>query len=322
MSCKALKLSGCEVAGSTFQGRKFTFTDRQINQDTFSAKVYNFQNTLITEIQGVKNANDVYFSFDELESQKIGSYKIEYWANLKDIAIEIIAIEAFKISSEPCDCAYSSDANFTLEIKEESISYSLSISVINIGGSGSGSDGKSAYEIAVENGFVGTESEWLDSLKGDDGYTPQKGVDYFDGKNGVDGKNGTDGKDGVDGAKGEKGEQGIQGVKGDKGDVGEQGLQGIQGLKGDKGDKGDPGTTSWNGITDKPTTFTPSTHTHTIAQITSLQTTLNGKAESTHTHDSITDQNGGGALKLWSGTQAQYDAIVTKDNSTIYIIKP
>lgn len=28
-------------------------------------------------------------------------------------------------------------------------------------------DGKSAYEIAVENGFVGTEQEWLDSLKGE-----------------------------------------------------------------------------------------------------------------------------------------------------------
>lgn len=29
-----------------------------------------------------------------------------------------------------------------------------------------GSDGKSAYEIAVDNGFVGTEVEWLESLKG------------------------------------------------------------------------------------------------------------------------------------------------------------
>ncbi len=28
--------------------------------------------------------------------------------------------------------------------------------------------GKSAYDLAVENGFVGTESEWLDSLKGKD----------------------------------------------------------------------------------------------------------------------------------------------------------
>lgn len=31
-----------------------------------------------------------------------------------------------------------------------------------------GSDGKSAYEIACNNGFVGTESEWLASLKGKD----------------------------------------------------------------------------------------------------------------------------------------------------------
>ena len=34
---------------------------------------------------------------------------------------------------------------------------------------GAGADGASAYEIAVDNGFVGTESEWLASLKGDKG---------------------------------------------------------------------------------------------------------------------------------------------------------
>jgi hypothetical protein len=34
-----------------------------------------------------------------------------------------------------------------------------------------GADGKSAYEIAVANGFVGTEAEWLDSLQGEDGPT-------------------------------------------------------------------------------------------------------------------------------------------------------
>lgn len=32
---------------------------------------------------------------------------------------------------------------------------------------GSGQDGKSAYEIAVDNGFVGSESDWLESLKAD-----------------------------------------------------------------------------------------------------------------------------------------------------------
>ena len=33
-------------------------------------------------------------------------------------------------------------------------------------------DGKSAYEIAVEHGYVGTEEEWLASLHGKDGITP------------------------------------------------------------------------------------------------------------------------------------------------------
>lgn len=31
-----------------------------------------------------------------------------------------------------------------------------------------GETGESAYEIAVQNGFVGTEKEWLESLKGGD----------------------------------------------------------------------------------------------------------------------------------------------------------
>lgn len=59
-----------------------------------------------------------------------------------------------------------------------------------------GKDGKSAFEIAVEHGFVGTETEWLKSLRGADGLP---GRDGTDGKNGVDGKNGTDGTNGSDG---------------------------------------------------------------------------------------------------------------------------
>lgn len=35
-----------------------------------------------------------------------------------------------------------------------------------------GSDGKSAYEIAVEEGYSGTEEEWLASLHGEDGFSP------------------------------------------------------------------------------------------------------------------------------------------------------
>lgn len=50
-----------------------------------------------------------------------------------------------------------------------------------------GKDGKSAFEIAIEHGFVGTEAEWLKSLKD---------VDGKDGVNGLPGRDGIDGTDG------------------------------------------------------------------------------------------------------------------------------
>ena len=46
----------------------------------------------------------------------------------------------------------------------------------NIVGSG-GPIGKSAYEIAVNNGFIGTEDEWLESLEGSDGISPTATVE-------------------------------------------------------------------------------------------------------------------------------------------------
>ena len=74
-----------------------------------------------------------------------------------------------------------------------------------------GKDGKSAYEIAVEHGFVGTETEWLESLKGVDGKDGVNGKDGCDGRNGVDGLPGKDGKNGADGLPGRDGIDGIDG---------------------------------------------------------------------------------------------------------------
>lgn len=68
-----------------------------------------------------------------------------------------------------------------------------------------GINGKSAYDIAVDLGFVGSESKWISSLKGLDG------KDGENGKNGLDGKNG---KDGIDGKDGENGKNGINGTDG------------------------------------------------------------------------------------------------------------
>ena len=95
-----------------------------------------------------------------------------------------------------------------------------------------GEAGKSAYEIAVDNGFVGTEQEWLESLVGPQG--PQ-------------GEQGEQGPQGEKGDKGDTGEQGPQGEKGDKGDPGEDGEDGATGATGGKGDKGDTGATGPKG---------------------------------------------------------------------------
>lgn len=97
--------------------------------------------------------------------------------------------------------------------------------------------GYSAYEIAVQEGFVGTEAEWLASLKGDTGATGPQGPQ------GVAGPQGEQGPRGVMGETGPTGPQGIQGIQGPKGDTGETGPQGPQ---------GPAGVSTWSEIEDKP----------------------------------------------------------------------
>ena len=106
--------------------------------------------------------------------------------------------------------------------------------------------GKSAYEVAVENGFSGTETEWLASLKGATGAAGADGKDGTDGKTPYVGDNGNWYIGADDTGKPSRGAKGDKGEKGDKGDTGAQGIQGeqgIQGVQGAKGDKGDTGAT-------------------------------------------------------------------------------
>ena len=72
-----------------------------------------------------------------------------------------------------------------------------------------GKDGSSAYEIAIENGFVGTAAEWLESLKGKDGIDGKDGLPGKDGADGLPGKDGTNGKDGLPGKDGRDGKDGV-----------------------------------------------------------------------------------------------------------------
>ena len=136
------------------------------------------------------------------------------------------------------------------------------------GSGGIGQDGLSAYEVAVANGFVGTEQDWLDSLVG-----PQ-------------------GPAGADGAQGIQGIQGIQGVKGDKGDTGNTGATGPTGPQGDPGPMGPSGIAYANAplsydsgtqtvsisVGTTSGTVAAGDHTHSQSDITNLTTDLAAKA--------------------------------------------
>lgn len=76
------------------------------------------------------------------------------------------------------------------------------IAVISKGG---GANGKSAYEVAVDEGFEGDVQAWLDSLVGPQGNQGPPGKDGADGTDGAQGPPGTDGKDGNTGPAGEDG---------------------------------------------------------------------------------------------------------------------
>ena len=71
-----------------------------------------------------------------------------------------------------------------------------------------GPAGSSAYQVALGNGFVGTEAQWLVSLKGAQGAQGPQGVQ------GNPGAQGVQGNPGAQGAQGPQGVQGIQGVRG------------------------------------------------------------------------------------------------------------
>ena len=78
----------------------------------------------------------------------------------------------------------------------------------------------------------------------------------------------------------------------------------------------------WAEVTGKPVAYPAIAHMHEVADINNLQTTLDSKASTTYvdTADNYIINTLMDGLKLWSGTQAQYDAIVTKNATTLYFI--
>lgn len=124
----------------------------------------------------------------------------------------------------------------TIDVTEVTESINLTVEEANALDGADGSDGLSAYEIALDNGFVGTESQWLLSLKGADGADGQDGADGIDGQDGADGQDGVDGIDGTDGLSAYQ-------IAVENGFVGTEG-QWLASLKGDQGDPGTDGISS------------------------------------------------------------------------------
>ena len=118
---------------------------------------------------------------------------------------------------------------FSPKVKAEQMESGVVITIVDADGETSatlhnganGEKGSSAYQIAVEQGYQGSESDWLSSLKGDKGDT---------------------------GERGEKGDTGLQGERGEKGETGQQGEQGPMGEKGEKGDAGVAGKDGFSPI--------------------------------------------------------------------------
>ena len=89
--------------------------------------------------------------------------------------------------------------------------------IVKVNNGSIGPQGLSAYQVALNNDFIGTEEDWLASLVG-----PQ----------GIQGEIGPEGPIGLTGP---EGPQGIQGIQGIQGEIGPQGPQGEPGPQGDEG---------------------------------------------------------------------------------------
>jgi hypothetical protein len=86
-----------------------------------------------------------------------------------------------KITQYPNNVSVSPDLNSLLDLSEKTASTTFesrkwTLTALLSWLSANGGAGKSAYEIAVDNGFVGTESDWLLSLEGADGANGANGA--------------------------------------------------------------------------------------------------------------------------------------------------
>lgn len=245
MSCNIKTIKTCEIFSDSIFARNFTFNE---TLQKVTAKIQKSDSPNVQTIELTKISNIFSLEIEPL-NLAVGNYKITYIFEIL-ISGKLIRktglIENLSILKIGCNCEKSENENldFSIELNQTVIDVELNFSVLNIGSISE--SGKSAFDIAVENGFVGTEIEWLISLKGTDGSDGKDGTNGQNGNDfkfsdftpsqlndlkvkgdpftfqdltpaqvvlmkGKDGANGTNGKDGKDGVNGTNGTNGING---------------------------------------------------------------------------------------------------------------
>ena len=133
---------------------------------------------------------------------------------------------------------------FSPKVKAEQMKSGVVITIVDADGETSatlhdgangekGTDGKSAYQIAVEQGYQGSESDWLSSLKGDKGDKGNTGAKGNPGQDGAEGKSAY--AIAVEHGYEDSEEKWLLSLKGEKGDTGERGEKGDAGVAGKDG---------------------------------------------------------------------------------------
>lgn len=113
------------------------------------------------------SANVISFTVRGTEQRRSGVYSLSLWENYGGIGQSVVdCCEAFQLV--PVTCQESPDVSPLSPVELTMPTANIEVAI----------PGLSAYEVAVKNGFVGTEQEWLASLKGEpftyEDFTPEQ----------------------------------------------------------------------------------------------------------------------------------------------------
>lgn len=198
-----------EHSGITEGGKTYKAGDGiQISEDdTISVDGGKIKEIVSGDIAEVKNEVDslaARVTLNELSiediNKTVSDVKIDVKTAIEKSDSNKSAIDSLKDTIEVVNVSLSQNQEKVENVEGKLDKFSGDVETILNGISGkTGADGKSAYQIAVDNGFSGDEKTWLESLVG---------------------------------------KQGEQGIQGPQGEQGPQGLQGETGPQGEKGDDG------------------------------------------------------------------------------------